>query len=31
MQAIVVAHGGDVDVRSQAGAGSTFVVRLPVG
>lgn len=27
---IVVAHGGAIDVRSKAGAGSTFTVSLPV-
>jgi signal transduction histidine kinase len=31
VQAIVAAHGGKVDVRSDAGVGSTFVVRLPIG
>lgn len=28
---IAVQHGGSVTVRSRAGAGSTFIVRLPVG
>ncbi len=28
---IVAAHNGDIDVRSQAGAGSRFIVRLPLG
>ena len=28
---IVVAHGGDVDVHSELGRGSTFSMRLPLG
>jgi signal transduction histidine kinase len=27
---IVEAHGGDVEVQSEAGAGTTFIVRIPV-
>jgi signal transduction histidine kinase len=27
---LVVAHGGAVEVRSQLGQGSTFIVRLPL-
>ncbi|HEX4458576.1 MAG TPA: ATP-binding protein [Polyangia bacterium] len=30
VKAIVEAHGGRVEVRSELGAGSTFVVRLPL-
>jgi len=30
-KAIVEAHGGSIEAASQAGAGSTFVVRLPAG
>jgi two-component system, OmpR family, phosphate regulon sensor histidine kinase PhoR len=30
VNALVRAHGGTIDVRSQAGAGSSFVVRLPL-
>jgi signal transduction histidine kinase len=28
---IVAAHGGSIDVESELGRGSTFIVRLPVG
>jgi GAF domain-containing protein/ActR/RegA family two-component response regulator len=28
---IVTRHGGEVDVQSQPGEGSTFIIRLPVG
>ncbi len=28
---IVLAHGGTVDVRSRVGAGTTFIVTLPIG
>jgi signal transduction histidine kinase len=31
VKAIVEAHGGQAEVHSELGAGSTFVVRLPVG
>ncbi|WP_175583083.1 sensor histidine kinase [Nocardia cyriacigeorgica] len=31
VQALVGAHGGSVDVRSDVGAGTTFTVRLPRG
>jgi signal transduction histidine kinase len=27
---VVQSHGGDVEVRSVLGAGSTFIVRLPL-
>ena len=30
VRAIVVAHGGTVDVEAEPGRGSTFIVRLPV-
>jgi two-component system, OmpR family, phosphate regulon sensor histidine kinase PhoR len=28
---IVLAHGGTIDVRSRVGAGTTFIVTLPIG
>ncbi len=31
VKAIVEAHGGQVEVHSQVGAGSTFIIRLPNG
>lgn len=30
VKAVVTAHGGAVEARSVPGAGSTFVIRLPV-
>ena len=31
VQSIVQAHGGDVDVKSELGSGSEFIVSLPAG
>jgi signal transduction histidine kinase len=31
VKAIVEAHGGRAEVQSELGAGSTFIVRLPMG
>ena len=29
-EGVVVAHGGEIDFRSEPGKGSTFEVRLPL-
>ena len=29
-QRIVQAHGGEIDIRSRIGRGSTFIIRLPL-
>ena len=29
-QRIVQAHGGEIDIRSRLGRGSTFIIRLPL-